>query len=83
MSQKLMLSCKDVVNAISKDPENNWAKNFKVRLHLFFCKHCSKYAKQIQILKNSAKNFFQSKNKQIDENKIKELENKILNKFYK
>ncbi len=44
-----MLSCKEVTRKIASDEfaEAGWGERLAVRLHLFLCRHCRRYAAQL------------------------------------
>lgn len=76
-----MLKCKDVVKIVSTEERRSWRHRIGVRLHLMMCHHCSKYAKQLDILRSSFRTLFAEKRKATDERKIKDLERRIILKI--
>lgn len=76
-----MLSCKEIVTIISSDNDKVWTIKVQVRLHLMMCRHCSRYAKQIEILKVSAKSLADASFTDMDEDKIKEIEDRAIEKI--
>jgi anti-sigma factor ChrR (cupin superfamily) len=73
-----MLNCKEAVKIISTEDRAHWRRKIRVRLHLLICHHCSKYAKQIEALRSGVRAIFESKKKQATDQKIKDLEQKII-----
>ncbi len=73
-----MLKCKDVSRIVSSDQRVNLLTRLEIHFHLFICKHCHKFYKQIQILKLASKKFISITSDQIDESKIAQIENKII-----
>lgn len=52
-----MLSCKEVVRAVSSDQELSFMRRLELKLHFMMCKHCSRYLRQIKILKKSVREY--------------------------
>ena len=52
-----MISCKSVATVLSSDELEGlpWWKRAEVRMHLLFCKYCSRFAQQLQQLRSAAK----------------------------
>jgi hypothetical protein len=52
-----MISCKNVARLLSSDELANlgWWKRAEVRLHLAMCKYCSRFARQIEQLRNAVR----------------------------
>jgi hypothetical protein len=52
-----MISCKEVAKLLSSDQVSSlrWWKRAELRLHLAMCKHCSRFARQLQQLREAAK----------------------------
>ena len=47
-----MLTCKEVAKAIAQDElgKGGWRHTWALRLHLLMCRHCRRYADQIQAI---------------------------------
>ena len=47
-----MLTCKEVAKAIAQDEsgKGGWRHTWALRLHLLMCRHCRRYAEQIQAI---------------------------------
>lgn len=56
-----MLSCKEVAHAVSIEDVTlvGWRQRLTVRFHLMMCRHCRRYADQIEALGDAARNVFQ------------------------
>jgi hypothetical protein len=76
-----MLNCKQVVKIVSSEDRLSWRKRFEVRFHLFMCRHCSKYAKQLELLKTGFRALLHARSWSIDQSKIKALEDKVVDKL--
>ena len=52
-----MISCKSVAKLVSSDQlaSLTWWNRAEVRLHLVFCKYCSRFARQIEQLRGAAR----------------------------
>ncbi len=52
-----MTSCKDVTRKIASDEfrEAGWRGRLAVRLHLFLCRHCRRYAAQLRVIGAAAR----------------------------
>lgn len=76
-----MLSCKEVVKIVSSEERPNWRRKLEVRLHLMMCRHCGKYAKHLEILKSGFVKLFASKMRILNEKKVRELEDSVIEKM--
>lgn len=56
-----MLNCKETAYAVSTEDvvPVGWGQRLAVRLHLMMCRHCRRYAKQMQAMGNAARDVFQ------------------------
>ena len=77
-----MMSCKELVKNVNTDEPKSFFKRAETRLHLIMCKHCSNYVKQLELMKVAFKNLFH-KIGQVEPMKIRDLENKIVEKIKK
>ncbi len=52
-----MLSCKEVTRKIARDEfrEVGWRERLAVRLHLFLCRYCRRYASQLRVIGAAAR----------------------------
>ncbi len=52
-----MLNCKDVKRKIASDEsaEAGWRERLAVRLHLFLCRYCRRYASQLRVIGAAAR----------------------------
>lgn len=77
-----MLKCKEVVEITAKDEKLTLFKKVEFKMHLLMCKHCSAYVEQIKLIKAQYKKVFK-KVTEVDEDHLKELENKIIEDIQK
>lgn len=77
-----MLKCKEVVEITAKDEKLTLFKKVEFKMHLLMCKHCSTYVEQIKLIKAQYKKVFK-KVTEVDEDHLKELENKIIEDIQK
>lgn len=75
-----MLSCKEIVKMLSSSEELTFTKKAELKFHLFMCKHCSNYEKQMGIL---TERFSQIVQKRADcsRGEIEKLEIEVLEKL--
>lgn len=78
-----MLSCKEVVKTVSSEERTTWRRKLEVRLHLMMCRHCGKYAKQLEILRLSFSKLFSAKSQNVDGKKVREIEDRVIDKVRK
>lgn len=76
-----MLSCKEIVTIVSSDEDVAWTKLIHVRFHLMMCRHCSRYAKQIKLLRSSAKQLVNARYSEVDELKLREIEKRAIDQI--
>ena len=72
-----MLSCKETVRILSADQELSFRKKLELRVHLFMCKHCAAYSKQLKAMAHQLKKTFRELTKTSPE-QLRELEDKII-----
>lgn len=77
-----MLSCKEIVKIVSSEERRAWRQKLEVRLHLMMCHHCGKYAHQLALLKAGFKKLFLNKSQKIDEANLRNLEDRIIKKYF-
>ena len=55
-----MLKCKEVSRTIASDElaAADWRRRLSFKLHLLMCRHCRRYAHQIQSIGDAAKQIF-------------------------
>ena len=56
-----MLNCKETAHAVSTEDvvPVGWRQRLAVRFHLMMCRHCRRYAQQMQAMGNAARDVFQ------------------------
>jgi anti-sigma factor ChrR (cupin superfamily) len=55
------LTCKEVARTVSSEDidQIGWRNRLAVRFHLLMCRHCRRYAEQMQALGDAARSVFQ------------------------
>ncbi len=73
-----MTSCKDVTFKIASDEfrEAGWRGRLAVRLHLFLCRHCRRYAAQLRVIGAAARELCGPRSQ--DTSTLERLERQIL-----
>lgn len=84
---KMMLSCEKATELIEKKHHKNLSFNeqFQLKLHTSMCNACKSYEKQSKVIE-SALNMLskeEATSNKIDENQVKSLEKKIIDKLEK
>jgi NMD protein affecting ribosome stability and mRNA decay len=72
-----MLSCKEIVHIMSSDQELKFSQKLELRAHLFMCKHCSAYSKQLKAIAIQLRQNFRNITK-TDPEHVRDLEKKII-----
>ena len=75
-----MLKCKEVARKIASDEfaEAAWTERLAVRLHLFMCRHCRRYAVQLRAVGVAAKGLWDPRSQHSPA--LERLERQILNR---
>ncbi|MGZ3772930.1 MAG: hypothetical protein ACXVCY_18315 [Pseudobdellovibrionaceae bacterium] len=76
-----MMNCKQIVKTVSSEDKTDWRHRLEVRIHLLMCHHCRTYVKHLEMIKNGFKKIFNTEGQDLDSEKIKELEKKVLKKI--
>ena len=73
-----MLNCKDVTRKIASDEfrKAGWRGRLAVRLHLFLCRHCRRYAVQLRVIGAAARELCGPRSQ--DTSTLERLERQIL-----
>ncbi len=76
-----MLSCKEVTRIVASDElaGAGWRRRQGIRLHLFFCRHCRRYAAQLRAIGQSARKLLDFGSEEPEA--IRRLERAILQRF--
>lgn len=53
-----MRSCKEIVRLVGSGAALTFGEQLEIRFHMMMCKHCSRYRKQLRIMRNSFKRLF-------------------------
>ncbi len=73
-----MLRCREITTLVANgelDEAGPWLK-MKIRMHLALCRHCGRYARQIQVIGAGARQRFQGSPP--PEEKLEQLQRRIL-----
>ncbi len=77
-----MLTCKEVVRLLGSGEKFTLGRRAGLLMHLFMCKHCARYSRQLKILKQGLVVLFKSKT-EVDPKVVKELEEKVIHTLCK
>lgn len=72
-----MLSCKETVHILSSDHELSFRQKLELRAHLFMCKHCSAYSKQLKAIAIQLRQNFREITRTSPDH-VRDLEDKII-----
>ncbi|MDD4975900.1 MAG: hypothetical protein PHY93_16200 [Bacteriovorax sp.] len=72
-----MLKCNEIVEIIAKNKDLSLLGKMELRFHLFMCKHCNSYSKQISIINSQFKKVIEEKS-EIEMNHVHELEDQVI-----
>lgn len=74
-----MMNCKEVTKLISSDEylSESWGRRLQVRLHLLMCRHCSRLARQISLLKSGSRQL-RERMETLDASALENLESRVL-----
>ena len=77
-----MPNCKEVAGLLASEclEETTWRKRLSVRFHLMMCRHCRRYAAQLQAIGATAARILGPRAKMEDPDVLQRLENAILEK---
>jgi hypothetical protein len=75
-----MLNCREVTRKIASEEfaEAGWRQRLGVRLHLFMCRHCRRYAAQLRAVGRAARSLWTTRPEDEDPDALKRLEEAIL-----
>lgn len=75
-----MLSCQEVTRTIASEEfaEAGWWPRLWIRLHLFGCRHCRRYAAQLQVIGQAARQLWNAQPQDKDTAAFTRLEEAIL-----
>ena len=74
---EIMYTCKETVRMLSTDEKLTFKQKIELRAHLFMCKHCSSFSKQLNAIKNKFKSNFGELTK-VEPEQVKNLEEKVI-----
>lgn len=76
-----MLPCKEIVRILSSQEEPSkqlsWSRRAELRLHLMMCKHCSRYATHLDMMRAGFKKLF-AKTTEVSRAQVMHLENEVI-----
>lgn len=77
-----MMNCKEVAKLISSDRmlHESWIRRLQIRFHLLMCRHCSRLAQQISLLKSGSRQL-RERIEAVDATELEHLESRVLNKL--
>lgn len=76
-----MLTCKEIVKILSSEERSSWRRRIEIRMHLFMCHHCNKYAKHLHYLNQGLRQLFKAKSKEVTPEEISKIEAEVLRKL--
>ncbi len=79
----MILNCRELTRMLAADElvEVRLLRRFEARLHLLMCRHCRRYAAQLQALGSAARTSWGVAAQ--SEVELEELESRILERFFK
>lgn len=72
-----MLTCKEVVRILGSGEKLSIKRRAGLLMHLFMCKHCARYSRQLEMLKQGLVILFKGKT-EVDPKVVKELEDSVI-----
>lgn len=75
-----MKTCKEVSHIVATEKELNFKEKIEVKFHLFICKVCRHYAKQMEGLKKGLHLYVKKSNK-LSPEKTKQLKERMIEKI--
>lgn len=77
---KMMMSCREAVEAMGSERDLNIPQGLMLRLHLLMCGNCSKYRGQLRALREAVRKFLASEPELSDVDR-KKLEERIITRL--
>jgi len=77
-----MRNCKEVVRLLASGEELRLLDKAELRVHLLMCSNCSRFAKQLRLMKKAFVNLFK-RVAAVDKSVVKQLEDDVLKKVDK
>ena len=73
-----MLTCKDTARAIGQDElrTGSWTKRLRLQLHLAMCRHCRRYAAQINAIGEAGRGVFRKQGE--DAHALEKIRERVL-----
>ena len=73
-----MLKCKEVVRILGSGEELSLTQRIQLKMHLWMCKHCGVYARQLRAMKDGFDKLFKEKTA-LDKEVVDKVELDVLN----
>lgn len=85
MESTPMIDCRTVAQLLSSDDfsKQGYLRRAEIRLHLWMCRHCSRFAKQIEQIRGAARSLKPSLDAKAQGPEEDTLENRILRRLSK
>ena len=77
-----MLNCKEVVRILGSGEDLSLFQKIQLKMHLWMCKHCGAYARQMKAMKNGFSKLFREKTA-IDREVVNQVESDVLSAIHK
>lgn len=77
-----MMNCKDVMTKLSTDENLSFMQKMDLKFHLLMCRGCTRFMKQLSLMKDSVENIITSDMK-LQESRVKEIERKVVESLKK
>lgn len=72
-----MLNCKEVVRILGSGENLSLSQRIQLRMHLWMCRHCGIYARQMKAIKEGFSRMFSEKTA-IDQEVVSQVESDVL-----
>jgi len=77
---KLMMTCKEAVEAMASERNLGLSEKAMLRFHLFMCGNCSRYRGQLRALREAVRKFLASEPELSDVDRVR-LEERIIERL--
>jgi hypothetical protein len=76
----IMMNCKQVMTKLSTDENLSLMQKIDLKFHLMMCRGCSRFKQQLTLINEGFENLISS-DLQLQEYRIKNIQNKVLTKL--
>lgn len=78
-----MIRCKEVTQLLASDQlaEQRWVKRVEVKFHLWMCRNCARFAKQLAQIRETARRLFRQLPKATAPEADQDLETRLVSKL--